>query len=163
MSSKLVKRQLRELGGDISLAGVDFGQKKKGGPSSKKKQQKLKGGGAGLFVLAKGGGGGGAGGKGLGQGAIKKKGKSRREKKPAFPEMAAVKRVETKEERAQRRAEQLTSAARKIKEDTKAKGSGPNSLKVLMYRGHGVKQVEDKDGSDSDDDDSDLDDIMAGL
>lgn len=148
MSAKLVRRQLRELGGDVSAAGVDFGKKngRSGGGAAKAGR-----GAAGVGTGAKDGKG------------IKKKGKSRKEKKPAFPEMAVVKKEESKEERVRRRAEQLVAAASKMREKSMEKGVLPNSAKVLMYRGHGVKQADEKDSSDSDSDDSDLDDIMAGL
>jgi hypothetical protein len=152
MSTKLVRRQLRELGGDVSATGVDFGKKSGGigGGSAKAGRGSSSGMGMGAWIAMEGKG-------------IKKKGKSRREKKPAFPEMAVVKKEETKEERARRRAEQLVAAATKMREKSMEKGVLPNSAKVLMYRGHGVKQADEKDGSDSDSDDSDLDDIMAGL
>jgi hypothetical protein len=151
MSTKLVRRQLRELGGDVSAAGVDFGKKSGGIGGGSAKAGRGSSSGMGAWITMEGNKG------------IKKKGKSRREKKPAFPEMAVVKKEETKEERARRRAEQLVATASKMREKSMEKGVLPNSAKVLMYRGHGVKQADEKDGSDSDSDDSDLDDIMAGL
>eukprot|EP00282_Hemiselmis_andersenii_P036798 CAMPEP_0169448780 /NCGR_PEP_ID=MMETSP1042-20121227/12249_1 /TAXON_ID=464988 /ORGANISM="Hemiselmis andersenii, Strain CCMP1180" /LENGTH=125 /DNA_ID=CAMNT_0009560453 /DNA_START=42 /DNA_END=419 /DNA_ORIENTATION=- len=122
-------RQLRELAGGISKPGSA-----KTGSSSK--------------------GGEGAG------GIQNSKGKrlTRKEKKPAFPEMAAPVKTESKEERARRRALELAAAADKVRENCKQQGAS-HSQKVLGYRGVGVKPVEKK-VDDSDSDDSDLDGLL---